>query len=322
MGAAISDLQLWDKAPVARLAEDSWLRTQEYYFDQVRAVLRKHGCPLLIAGDIFDRWHASPQLISHAIEWFRGMEVWAIPGNHDMPNHSYTELERSAYWTLVEAGVIHNLFPSGDPAIAEDGPGAASVGAGMMVTPFPYGFDVRPPTNTHSLCINVALIHSYIWTKSTGYEGAPEEATWGSWVSKLKGYDVAIFGDNHKGFITKGKRDHFDTAWPWIGNCGTFIRRHSDERDYKPGIILIHADGNLTRHLLVTDKDRFTSMEETVQGVQSSLSVDLTDFMEELSAAERSERLDFTKAVLHYINHHDSVDQETKTLLLRAIGRK
>ena len=46
-------------------------------------------------------------LISFAIRELPS--CYAIPGQHDLPNHSYTDIQRSAYWVLVEAGIIKKI---------------------------------------------------------------------------------------------------------------------------------------------------------------------------------------------------------------------
>jgi hypothetical protein len=160
---AISDMHLTERAPVCRAERTEWFKVQEQVLGEVSELQRSYNCPVLIAGDVFNKWDSSAWLINFALVHMP-KNCYAIPGNHDLPNHLYTESFRSAYWTLVEAGCIKNLTPASNIPQAIDS---------MLVTPFPCGFQVKPPAESHGLALNIALIHDYIWTEKTGYEGAP-----------------------------------------------------------------------------------------------------------------------------------------------------
>ena len=99
-----ADLHFSHDPPRARAESDtaSWYRVQKTYINQLKYIA--NGKPILVAGDIFNRWNANPELINFLIEELPILH--AIPGNHDLPNHSFDEIERSAYWTLVKAGKI------------------------------------------------------------------------------------------------------------------------------------------------------------------------------------------------------------------------
>ena len=103
----ISDVHWGADKPRAR-AESDWLGVQLGYLQQVADLQKQAGqCPIIIAGDLFNRWDEPPEAINRLLAAMPP-EVHVIAGNHDMPNHNYRELPRSAYWTLVESGkVIH-----------------------------------------------------------------------------------------------------------------------------------------------------------------------------------------------------------------------
>lgn len=162
------------------------------YLGQLRGLSEGHGTPgnplpVICAGDIFDRYNAGPELINFALAYLPRM--YAIPGQHDLPHHSYEDIRKSAYWTLVEAGKILNLEP-GKP-----------VGVGVMqLWGFPWGTPVEPCPETPHLGIDVAVVHQYVWMKEHGYPGAPEENRVKNFLGKIVGYDAVVVGDNHKGF--------------------------------------------------------------------------------------------------------------------------
>ena len=104
-----SDIHLSLKCPVARSAEPNWLEATKRSLDELRSVAEEHNAHVVVAGDIFDRWNSPPEIINFAIENLPN--CYAIPGQHDLPNHRYEEIERSAYYTLIKAGIIENLNP-------------------------------------------------------------------------------------------------------------------------------------------------------------------------------------------------------------------
>lgn len=182
---------------------------------------------LLVAGDIFDKWNPPAELINFALRELP--DCVAVPGQHDLPNHNYSEMMRSGYGTLVEAGKIQNV---GGGVVYEQG---------MTVTfGFPWGHVVEPPFIRTGL-MDIALIHRMIWTKSTGYEGAPDDKHLSRYKESLRGYDVAIFGDNHKPFIHR----KWLSPYPTVINCGGFFRRTVDQIDYVPHVYLIREDSTV-----------------------------------------------------------------------------
>lgn len=305
LGVFVGDCQWTEKPPAARAAEADWLAVQEGYARQVNNLCLEHRAPLFIAGDLFDKWDSSHNLVNHVIRWLRNFVhgVYAIPGNHDLPGHAYRDVHRSAYWTLVEAGVVNHLTPGGSHGVGR-----------LTVWPFPYGFEVTPPNrDAEGLTLHVALIHSYVWVKGCGHERAAESQKWGAWAPKLVGYDAAFFGDNHKGFLVKPQQ-----GAPWVCNCGTLMRRHSDEKDYNPRVGLLLADGGVRLHLLDTEDDKFSDAAPAVASVEDALKIDLGDFADRLNALH-AEKVDFARVVTHELDKA-GIAGDLKTLILKAVG--
>ena len=189
-------------------------------------------------GTCFHSWNAPAQLINFALVHLPTM--YAVPGQHDLPWHSYKDIHKSAFWTLVEAKKIIPIEPDNPidlPTIRLHG--------------FPFGKTIKPLKSRHSLALEVAVIHSYIWTKKTGYPGANPELRLKKYLKKLEGFDIAIFGDNHSGFLCKSTE-------PKVLNCGALIRLRIKERNYQPTIGIIYGDGTLARHKLKVDTDIFS----------------------------------------------------------------
>lgn len=250
----VADIHLQETAPIARSKEKDWYEVQRRALVELNYVKNKlDGVPILIAGDIFNKWNPRPELINFAIENMPS-GCYAVPGNHDLPYHDYKLKEKSAYWTLVKANAIVDVPPSQQIHV-----GCGTDAVDIMVHGFPHGFEIEKMERDGRVrFLNIALVHSYIWTDTKGFPGAPVDQTSGSYHNKLRehGYSVGIFGDNHKGFSKRYP------SLVNIFNCGTFIARNIDERNYKPQIGLIHADGQVTPYYMDTSLDKWASLDE------------------------------------------------------------
>ena len=307
-GLFIADCHWGLKAPRHR-KETDWLGVQKEYILQLRYIYQKYpstiergGPPIFICGDLFDNWNSSAELINFLIQELEGMEIYAINGNHDTPNHSNLYLPNSAYWTLVEAKTIKHLTP-----------GTYFDVNYMAVRPFPYGFDIKPPDKASSLCLKVALVHDYIWIKGHGHKDAPESKRYNNILEKLKGYDVAFFGDNHSPWMVQKDNDCS------IVNCGTFMRRHKNEVDHKPCVHVLHANGIVTREYLDTSKDQFQDPDSKAEEVSQNLKVDLTEFRQELSTLNPKE-IGFAKQVILWLEKNN-ISPEVATIMMDALPK-
>lgn len=299
----VSDLHFSEKAPVARSAEPDWFAAQERQWVQLRDFANRHEVPIVIAGDVFDVWRASPATINFALGMMLGYRwgIYAVPGQHDLPNHSYDEIKRSAYWTLVEAGVMENLYP-GRPVVAQN--------YKVAMHGIPWGFDIEP-CQRDRYAVNLAVVHRYIWVTGKGYLDAPSESHYRVTRDLLTGYDVAVFGDNHKGFLTtplKGCR---------VLNCGGFMARKSDERNAKPSFGCLYDDGKVERVSFDISEDKW--IDSDGPAVDLGLQIDIGSLASELAALE-GDTLDFVDLLTHYLDDQN-VDQDVRRLVVQALDK-
>ncbi len=298
-----SDIHLSSQVPSARSAEPDWLKAMQRSTDQLKALGEKYNAPIIIAGDIWDRWNEKPEVINWAIDNFP--PFWGIAGQHDLPNHRYNERHRSAYGTLIRAGILSELDPY-EPTL---------IGDNLVVWAFPWGVDLYPcPDLTrYGNRIRVAVIHRYIWKEGHGHLHAPEEKRANQYRESLKGYHAAVFGDNHSSFIL-GK-----PGGQMVMNCGTFFRRKADEVYYRPQVGLLFDDGSIQAHYLDTSQDLF------VEEITTRLDVDENDpnaassdeFLESIRALG-ADTLDFRDVVRRYLDAAET-DESVRGLVLAAI---
>lgn len=295
-----SDLHLSLKAPVARSAEIDWLQAMQRPLDELKEISKDHDAPVIVAGDLFDKWNSPPELINFALEHMP-KKFYGIPGQHDLPNHRIDEVKRSAYWTLIKAGILYDL-----------GKWEFFLSDHLAITGFPWNAEITPhdsdrqPENDR---VQLAVIHHYLYSKkSNSYYGVSKENHALKFQDKLKGFDAAVFGDNHISFSTK------------IGDCnvfnaGTFLRRKSDEYNYKPQVGLLHEDGTITPHYLDTSKDKFIDIEEAKE--KETQEIDTAAFLDELKSLG-ADSLDFRDAANKYMDGRE-VDSDVRKLVLESM---
>jgi len=291
-----SDLHFSQNAPVARSAEPSWFDAQERAWNQIRDRAKQDDLPIIIAGDIFDHWKSSPELINFVLRLFSGLRIYAVPGQHDLPNHRYDEMNRSAYGTLVQAGAIDEIEPR-EPHSMD----------GMTLHGFPWGCEIKPAKVRNGNRLNVAVVHKYCW-KGEHYPGVSEDCHVGAFRKDLKGYSAAVFGDNHKGFLAQSG----DCS---VLNSGTMMCRKSDERNYQPTYGILHADSLVDRVPFDTSKDEWLDQEETEALVDKAL--DMSNLVSELESLG-GDALDFKEMLLRYMESSGTA-LPTKTLIMKAL---
>ena len=303
----LADIHLSLKPPVWRSAELDWLGVQKKVLLEVSSLQHRYDCPVICAGDIFDKWNSRPELINLAIE-FLPDDMYAIPGQHDLPLHQIEDIHRSAYWTLVEAGKIKSikLFRHKSFSISFDT---------FVIYGFPFGEKLTELVRPNNKKIHIAVVHDYVWIPKYSYPNAPREKQLGVFTctekdERWRGYDVVVYGDNHKGFqIQFGKTTIF--------NCGTLMRRKSDEIDYKPQVGLLLESGKVIPHYLDISKDKHLEM---IEGEEIESELDLADFIKELEKLGTT-ALDFKDAINQFL-HKGKTSDEAKQIILKAMEKK
>lgn len=266
-----SDIHLTLKPPIARAVDGvDWLATQAGYLSQVDAICKRYGVPLAIAGDLFDRWNPSPELITFALRHLPS--AYAIPGQHDLPYHAFADVSKSAFGVLAECGHLKLITPEKPIKL----PGCSLYG-------LPWGLGPSAFASRNKNHINIGIVHAYIWsTRQNAYAGALPSTKAAKWANKLRGFDAVCFGDNHKGFTSK-----FNGTW--IVNCGGFMRRKSDETRYRPRCVVLHvSQGRLkvAEQFLDVSGDQFVES-DVVEAVDSFASAELIAALADITSGKR-----------------------------------
>lgn len=302
LAVLISDIHLSEKAPVARSAEPDWFAAMARPLRVVKRLAKKMNVPVICAGDVFDRAQPTSRLINFALDELPAM--YSVPGQHDLPFHEYAAMELSAYGTMVKVGRINTLDPFKYTHIPA-GNGLISAFA------FPWNHAISP-VDSMAPGLRLAVVHEYIWADSnTSYPGAKEEQSVSGFRKRLKGYDCALFGDNHKGFLAKSGKCT-------VYNHGGFMSRKTDEREATPGYGILYSDGSVKHVPFDTSDDRWTDDIVSAKSVEE-VEGHMADFIKELKTAGHTD-LDFREALHHYFKTYDVSPGARKILLNSTNG--
>ena len=178
---------------------------------------------------------------------------------------------------------------------------------------FPWGFAPHPiegreddPDDDQTY---LAVIHKYVWTEGCKYPGAPEASHVKSLGVDLSGYDAAVFGDNHAGFLA-------DVHGVNVLNCGALMCRRADERRYKPAVGLLKAGGEIERVFLDTSEDKWLEEEEVLTGND----IDVEALISGLEKMRDNDSFDFGEAVERHMEA-EGTRPSVKRMVLDALDK-
>lgn len=225
-----ADIHLTHTTPISRT--DNYILAQENKLRFLQELSQENNnCPILCAGDVFDHWKASPWLCSWAHQHLPSNLI-TIPGNHDLPMHSFNAYSKSALSLLETVG----------GKVVLKGKGILLNEDRLEVFGIPFG-EVE---NHHIISIKeeekkyprgILLLHELTWEKekppwaSNSYSAKELLRKFG------KDFDLIVTGDNHQSFAVKGRRS-------LLVNPGSMMRRTTDQVDFQPRCYLYYAENN------------------------------------------------------------------------------
>jgi len=288
-----ADIHLSHTPPAARSHEPDWyeaMRRQLRWLKQFQTELAEYPIPIFVAGDIFHKYNPPAELINFALRELPD-NIYAVPGQHDLPFHSIQDIHKSAYWTLAEAGKIKN--------VEYKTPTYFCTHRMIRLHGFPFGHPLTPreiesdDADTEKFqYIDIALIHEYCWQRGASYPKASDEQSAEHHQKNTKNYDVLVFGDNHIPHEDFSKK-------PAVFNCGGFYRRTIDEVDYRPSVGVLYSDKTIRREYVPVQQDVFVTKQES-----PVLDSNITEFVRYLSNTTTNP-LDVEEVIRHYVRSNN-----------------
>ncbi len=210
-----ADYHLREDNPICRI--DYFLDTQIQKMKFIQQLQVKHNCPVIHAGDLFNHWKASPYLITLALNYLP-KNMFAVAGNHDLPNHNIDLLDKSALNTLIHAKAINYL------------------------TGTHWG---QKPKN-ESLTIEgrkILVWHVMTWKDDPPWPGCTDPKA-KDLLEEFLQYDLIVTGHNHNSFVE-------ELNGRILINPGSITRQTADQEFYQPKVFLWYAKTNSVEPILI-----------------------------------------------------------------------
>lgn len=218
-----SDLHYRATIPEART--DDYFQAQRTKIMFIKELQEKYDCPVLCAGDVFDRWNTPPEFEGWAIGIWPKKFI-TIPGQHDLPQHNRLNFPKSSLhvlWVAEKVDVINYDFERHYYEIEN-----------VLISGFPWGVEPEP-YDGDSKKFKIALIHTLtVEDKNDFLVEKAGAITAKSLMKKLDGYDLIVSGDNHKRFVVEGKKQ-------LLINPGSMMRMSANQIDHQPGVYLVNS---------------------------------------------------------------------------------
>jgi len=216
----VADIHLRRTVPRAR--KDDYLAAQERKFLTI-CDAAVSSPPLVIAGDLFHTARPGDYLEQFVITAFRdrGIRAVLVPGQHDLPYHSYDYIDDSGVGVLQAAGVVDLVWDGcvevGDHRICGCGYG---VGLERLVVML-----AQP-----SKLPIVAVAHRMVVESAELWPGQVTEVG-GALLRKMPQAACILNGDNHQSFmVSTGEGVHKR----FMVNPGSMMRMDKDQATHKP----------------------------------------------------------------------------------------
>jgi len=214
-----SDLHLRLAPPRCRI--DDFRQAMLSKLKALKALQERYNIPIFCAGDVFDKWDASPELLTLLIEQMP--YIHTIAGQHDLPYHNMHLLYKSGLSTLVAAGKAEVM--SGEGLYNWDAPFPKK---GIAANYGHFNFD--------TIERDIIIAHTLVWDEVEPFPGARGSTA----IQALKTFpkaDLILTGDNHQPFVTEYKGRV-------LVNPGSMLRLKADQKDHQPRAYLYYAEDN------------------------------------------------------------------------------
>jgi DNA repair exonuclease SbcCD nuclease subunit len=299
-----ADWHLMERNPVCR--KDDYCHTQLEKVIQIYRLSREYGCPVLVAGDLFDRWKPSPYLLRQAINVTSGIKIFAIPGNHDLPQHVLELVDKSGIGVL-DASFDFNVMVNPKSFVRE-------ASRPFVVHPFPFG--TLPDENyaknvLKQDVVNVALLHKFTYAPGDKPVFADTTQSATRLLKACKGFDLVVVGDNHQSFVVERRGQV-------LVNPGSIGRLTADQESHVPKVYLWNAEENKVISCPLKCSDDVISREHIEKEEERDERID--KFVSTLSVDENAMNIDFEENLRMFFRQNEEVDEDIKNATWECVN--
>lgn len=278
-----ADWHIRGDTPICRV-EKNWLEVQQNDIRAVHHVYEEEHCDeMWILGDLFHRAICSTETVNMllaGLSLWKTEEVKILPGNHDLPYHSYENIECSSLGVVLKKYQQLNTGNYGN--------------CRLYARPFGLDDPIQDANTIEQLGINAWATHRLTFPTP---ESRPIEDC-GYLAQEL--LDIApkiqliLTGDYHHGYIYReGDRK--------VVTPGCLNIQAADMKEYSPRVYILETDdmtvyermlpnnAQVTDQHLLKEKERDERLERCVARIGESGNITL-DFEENLEEALRASR--------------------------------
>ena len=276
-----SDWHLRDTTPICRV--DDFETTQWRKVDFISRLQRRLKCPVIHAGDLFEKWKPSPYLLAKTIEHLP-KDFYTIYGNHDLPQHNIELKNRCGVYVLEKANVL------------------------TVIDGRHWNVDYNENQWFEIEGRKIHIAHIMTYQGKTPYPGCTDTPASGL-LRKYKDFDLIITGHNHMQFVEK----HNGRL---LLNPGSLTRQSSNERGWKPCVWVWRAkDNSLEQVFLPVELDAVQVPERIAEKEQREERIDA--FISRLNT-EWGEEMDFEANIRKAIAVND-VPKSIQDIIYKAV---
>lgn len=210
-----ADWHLRGDAPVCRVEPLEWLDDQRKSVEQLYPVAA--GCDeVWILGDLFHRCRTSTEATVQALSLLSGFDcpVYVLPGNHDLLQHAYGNLDKSTIGAVYSLRNVHELSCRNEPSVQA------------------YAFGTEPDTIPHC---DIWCTHQLVFPDNDA-RPLPDIGVIAEDLLARSDARLILTGDYHHGYI----KEFGDTR---VVTCGCLDIQASDMADYAPRCYILDTDG-------------------------------------------------------------------------------
>lgn len=220
-----ADWHVKGERPVCR-TDENWIESQRKTISEIRSVFKKSKCDQIwILGDLFDAPKCSTAAVNMLIDElkkFPDNSVKVLCGNHDLKDHSYSNLEDCSI------GTIKHLF----------GDVPEKVGC-LKVSAKPFALDDKE-SDADIVCTHQLTFPD---EKSRPIPGCGTLAQ--ELLDLWRNAQIIFTGDYHHGYVYE---EDWDTLpGRYVVTPGCINIQKADELDYEPFVVVWDTDAILNR---------------------------------------------------------------------------
>lgn len=285
---------------IPKCRTDDFLSAQWQKMEFVSKLQAKYKCPVLHAGDLFDRWKASPFLLSETIRRIP-KDFMTIYGNHDLAYHNIDYAFMTGLRTLEEAGIV-DLLSSERTYFNKD--------KDIHIMGCSFGQIPKPPSLEAEH--NVLVWHVMAYQEHNPPYPGITSPTALAMLKKYPEYQLILTGDNHTPFVEtyEGRI---------LVNPGSLMRQTAAQIDFKPRVYLWDSKTNTVEPVYIPIVEGVVSNDHIVN--ERIKNERLEDFVNKLDSGQDFD-LDFASNVKEYIERNEVVPHVAEIVLKSLEGSK